>query len=395
MISLPPAAFFATVPTWRAWHFDLPLKPSARRETYVRVLLPPSVDPGSGGTYPDLRVVDDRELEVPYALDAERPPADGDERSVQVSDVGFVTHAFTEATLDLGTSGAVHDAIKLKTSEATFFVPVEIASSDDRRTWRTLRRDAMIYRVSQDGSEDTMVRYPSSRARWLRVRVLEPRHPFDLQGASIIGADRVPPEHVVRLRVDALPQPSEDPNEETWLFDGRGRRISVLAVAFDAKQATFERNVRIQASDDGEHWYEAGSGKIARFATGEPAVRIPFGETYARAFRVVVDNRDDRPVSGLAPRLYGRQRFLIFRADPKRRYRLLWGNPTAAAPEYDLRAKLDHEDWYATPLDVVEAIRPARLHSVTDALSGPLIFSGALLACCVVLGALTLRVLRE
>jgi hypothetical protein len=172
VIALVAAALIATVPAWRAWRFDLPLNVGAARESYVRVRLPLSVDGGSAGTYPDLRIVDDRAMEVPYALDAAPP--------------------------------------------------------------------------------------------------------------SLVDAERVGPQRIVALRMKAASQPYENPNEQTWTFDGGGTYLGVAA----------------------------------------------------------------------------------------------------------------DEDWHAATLDVPFGVAAAPKRSRGPSISGSLVFTGVLLGCCLVLGALTLRALR-
>ena len=58
---------------WNAWTTVTPVAAApANRPRFVRVRLPITVDPGPDGAYADLRVVDDRGAETPYALDPER-----------------------------------------------------------------------------------------------------------------------------------------------------------------------------------------------------------------------------------------------------------------------------------------------------------------------------------
>ena len=379
----------------RAWRYELPLSVSVKREAYVRVRLPAQVDPGQDGGYEDLRIIDRARSEVPYVLDPHHvTPATN--RNLAMSDVGFVPGAFTEATLDAGDTGESHDAIRLQTDEPIFFAPVELASSDDRRTWRVLLRDALIYRVDNQQPDDTVVRFPSSRARWLRVRVLEPRHPFNLQSAFFVAA---PPEESIAV-VPAQIQPrraaTDDVREEAWIFNTGEGRIGATGISFTANQSTFDRLVRIDASNDGEHWYSVTEGSITRFATGEPSLHIPFPETYAEQFRIVVNNGDDAPVSGLRPELFRREHYVVFEAKPGNRYRILWGNDHADLPHYDLAERLLHENWSSTDFgDAAIPTEPAqRTFSKTSLSSGPVAFSLALLGCCLVLGILTLRSLR-
>ena len=54
---------------------------------------------------------------------------------------------FTQAIADAGDSGALHSAITIGTTQPTFFEHVQIATSDDRRTWTVVVQNALIYRV--------------------------------------------------------------------------------------------------------------------------------------------------------------------------------------------------------------------------------------------------------
>ena len=68
---------------------------------------------------------------------------------------------------------------------------------------------------------------------------------------------------------------------------------------------------------------------------------MEFTEARGRYWRVVVHNRNDPPLEGLALELYGTPRHVIFQQEPQRRYRLLYGNERAERPQYELARLAD------------------------------------------------------
>jgi uncharacterized protein DUF3999 len=381
-------------PAWSAWTRVTPVAVApARRERYVRVRLPFAIAPADDGGYPDLRVVDAQGNELPYALDpAREAPA---ERALDVIDVGFVPHRWTQAVLDLGTAAALVDAVTLDAGgRATFFQQVAVDASDDRTTWRIVRDDAIVYRVAQDGGRgSTTVTFPPTRSRWLRVRVLDPHAAFLIAGArSAMTPPREPP-------LSTLPVPRGEATDRvartrTWTF-AAATPMRATAVVFAPGSAYYERKVRVEASSDAKDWVPTGDGTISRYAEGGAQLTIALNETTARFVRVTVENGNDAPVRGLAPRLLGRAHDVVFesRAEP---YRLLSGNPGASAPRYDLGARLAHETWRAALARADATVANAGYRDVRPVGERfPWLISGALILVAVGLGALAIRTVRR
>jgi hypothetical protein len=390
----------ADAAVWNAWSTVTPVAAApAKRPRYVRVRLPLEVDPGATGEYADLRVVDDRGAETPYALDPQRAQPDR-LRSVRMIDTGFVPHRYSQAVLDLGADRAA-DTVILQVDGAkrpAYFERVTIEASDDRKTWRIVRADAIVYYVAEDGGRGNQtVRFPESDSRWLRVRVADPHEPFPIGGASVgdsHGAQPAPPA-LTPLAVAAVSTTDAAAHRQLWTFADRGVALRPSAVAFTDGGATFARHAVVESSDDGTTWAQAADGEITRFAEGGAQTSFAFGESSARRWRVVVENGDDAPVRGLHPALLSRPRDVVFEAAPQRRYRLLSGNELVSAPAYDLGARLAHSTWRADPATAVE---PKRNTAYTDEQPGteraPGVLTVVLLAVAVVLGALALFTVR-
>ena len=179
------------------------------RAAYARVRLPIAVDPGADGDYHDLRVLDDGGAEVPYVLDPHSPAPPAAE--LPMTERGFVRGRGTQAVFDLGRDATLHDALRLRIGRDTFFTRVALDLSDDARAWRTVRDDALVYRVAQDGHGDDTVTFAPTRSRWLRVRVLDGRAAFPLDGATLAQAAGAPPPLVVAARARNGERPKAGP----------------------------------------------------------------------------------------------------------------------------------------------------------------------------------------
>ncbi len=383
-------------PAWSAWTRVTPVAAApAAHQRYVRVRLPFAISPAADGSYPDVRIVDAHGNELPYALDPAREAPS--ERTLDVIDRGFVPHRWTQAVLDLGPSGSLVDAVTLDAGErsnATFFEQVAVDASDDRATWRIVRTDAIIYRVAQDdGRGSTTLTFPPTRSRWLRVRILDPHAAFPIAGAH---SATVPPREPPLARLPVAPRAAVDraAHTQTWTFAAATPMLAT-AVVFAPGEAYYERNVRVETSDDAKQWTPVGDGTISRYAEGGAQLTVALTETTARFVRVIVENGNDAPVPGLAPRLLGRVHDLVFEpgAAP---YRLLSGNPAASAPRYDLGARLAHETWHADVARAGGTVANAGFRDERPVGERfPWLISGALIAVAVLLGALAIRTVRR
>jgi hypothetical protein len=381
-------------PAWSAWSQVTPVVVGrAARAPYLRVEVPLTIAPGHDGGYPDLRVVDVNGSERPYALDPERPRAD--DRAVALIDVGYVPRRGTQGVVDLGTSGAVVDTITLEVDSAqrpTYFEHVAVDASDDRRTWRIVRTDAIVYRVAQDGGHtDTTLTFPPTRSRWIRVRVLDPNVPFPLTGARAASS---PSQPAPLERVPAEPRERDDPVEhaQVWTF-APDVPVRVTAVTFTDGGARYERSATVETSDDDAIWAWQGEGSIAHYAEGGSQTLISTNETTARFVRVVVHNGDDAAISTLQPTLLVRSHAVVFAAGGTPL--LLSGNPKVWTPTYDLGAQLAHAPWTADDATTAPTVANPGFRDSRPLLERlPWLLTAALLAAALGLGLVALRMLR-
>jgi hypothetical protein len=381
-------------PAWSAWTTVTPvIAAPASRGRYLRTRIPFAVAPDADGGYPDLRVIDDRNVEVPFAVDPVRTPAAT--RRVTLLDTGFIEHHGSQAVLDLGNQSALVDTVRLFVDDGahpTYFEYVAVDASDDRSHWRVDGRSSVIYHIARDGASDQTVGISATRSRWLRVRILDPHAPFPIDGAEVSHTQSTG-SHLVPLpgAASATESPARD---QSWTF-AFASAMRPAAVEFSAPRAAFARTAAAEWSDDGRAWTSAGDGTIAQFADGGSALSIGLAPQTARYWRVTVHNGNDVPVAGLHPLLLGIAHDAVFSAGTGRSYRLLSGNPAASAPTYDLPARLAHSDWTAQAAPTEAAIANGAYRDRRPIGERfPWLLSAGLILVAIALGGIAIRTIR-
>ncbi len=383
------------------WHSITPVSVDRKnaRSSFVCVRIPAlEIAPDAEGAYPDVRVVDPANAEIPFALDpAHRTGAAT--RPVALIDTGFVRGRGSQAVLDLGANASTVDGITLEIDadrEPTYFESLAIDASDDRSTWREIRTGAIVYRVAQDGGRGNQtISVPATRSRWLRVRVLDAHAPFPIAGATI-GTGGVAPQALVPL-APLVPAYSYDATThvQTWTFAPPvAVRASALTLVPAAGLGTFSRPVHVETSDDAASWEDAGDGTIARFADGTAQTSFGFDARTARVVRVTIANGDDQPLP-MRPVLLAAPHVLVFAVRGTRPYRILSGDPDAHAPAYDLGERLAHASWSATPATAGRTVANAAYRAPVSPADRSWIVTAASIAIGLGLAVVAIRTIRR
>lgn len=357
--SEPPRVDFPEA--WKDWRYARPIIVApVEKPGLARVTLPPELFARAETSLSDLRVIDYENKEAPYVLYTRLGGKTQVWRTVKVLDTGFVPGQYTQAVIDTGTGGEVHNTLELQISQTDFFVRAEIAASDDEKTWRIIRSGVPLYRFRSEGREGSQIlHYPDTRSRWLRLRLDEAEKALSVEG-SRVTREVVKETELVPLSGTTVPVPEEEPppGQSGWVVDLGSERIPVSVIDFETAQPAFHRAVRIEHSDDREKWSYAGRGEIYRLAakrgnnrgdqTGT-ALRVEFPERRGRYWRIFVINRNDPPLEGLQLELFGTPRHVVFQQTPGRSYRLLYGYRRAPMPQYELARLTSTEDWDLAP----------------------------------------------
>ena len=401
---------------WRNWsHYRaIEVAPGevdqAATTELVRLPLPEELFARASPDLDDLRILDEGDEDVGYVVFEPGAPARVEWRATELSDAGFVPGSYSQVVADTGDEPLLHNALEvtLPPGEEELFSWVEVAASPDRSAWRVVRARAPLYRFRQRGFDRSVtISYPRTRDRWLRLRLLEPRDEIRIERLRV--ADRVqeterlaPSLHTLRL----LPESPD--GESRWETTVEMPRVPIAAIEIATAQPAFHRPVAVERSDDGDVWERVGAGNVYRYepTPGEDdsaevrarleSLRVTIDRSAAPRWRVTIFDRDDPPIPDLAVRLLRTRRSIVFRARPGASYRLIYGNPEAEAPEYELAA-----------LTSREAVAGARRACLGEAIvsqrgvSGepfserhPIILWAALALVVLVLGGMALKTLR-
>ncbi len=417
-LSLMALAALAQSPdVWRAWRYSAPIAVGdAPEPRLVRAQVPPQAAAHGQPGWSDLRVVDEAGREVPYVLHAQMEKRSVQRREARLLEVSFAPGESTQGIVDLGSEPPEHNSIEMEVNQPDYFLWVEIAVGNDGRVWRILNERSPIYRFTSSGlAGNQTVHYSTSRSRYLRVRLLDGEKKLPLRAVRVTQEVREQAE-LIPLPVTFRPDPVAPRQQTWWVADLRGPDQSgrgaqpVSEVRFEHDAPEFYRALRISRSDDGKFWSQAASGDIYRVkrraraaddnqerrATRE-RLRVTFPETYGRFWRVEVMDRNDPPLQALRITLRTIPRHVVFRAEPGRSYRLLYGNERAAPPEYSLAQLIDPAEIASAPRATVGAA------TAVDAPVAPLpwterhpyVLWAAAIFAAAVLGLLALRALRS
>jgi hypothetical protein len=266
-------------------------------------------------------------------------------RPVPLLEPTTVAGSYQQAIADAGVNPPVHNSVTLSiNSNVNLLTFVEIAVGSDMKEWRVIRERAPIYVLDQEGrGRNTLVSYPDSASRYVRIRILDGTSPYTLTEVTLGYAQSAAAERVV-VGTRLTPSRSRgNVRASVWTSDGDLSAFPISAVAFTSSQRGFSRNVVVEASDDGDRWRYVGTDTIQVPAQGG-AVRLTadrFSETYARRWRITVNNGNDEAIADLVPTLLTVPRRVVFRAESGQSYRLLYGQPRAQMPHYDLSRLTD------------------------------------------------------
>jgi Protein of unknown function (DUF3999) len=226
--------------------------------------------------------------------------------------------------------------------------------SDDAKTWRIVKDRAPISSFTNENIPGSrLVRYPDTNARYIRERIFEPAHQFPVSSVDV-SFSLEPKSPTQKALPTALQIDPEAPKNSTrWIADLDQSNAPLDGVRFATSQPQFFRVVRLQGSDDHENWHEYGAGQIYRYKQGEKQaeslqVTTPYICCRRRYWRIEIENANDAPLAEVTAVLLAAPQAMLFFPNAAHTYRLIYGNPAAKQPAYDLARTFDPHTWPET-----------------------------------------------
>jgi hypothetical protein len=332
------------------WPYYVEITPQKTSPGMYDVLVPLPVLDKARPDLADLRIFDSANREVPYALRIRRDIAE--KRTIEARTFNSATAGpSAEVSIDLGENPGEHNEIKIETQGMNFRRQVVIEGSDSGTEWRTLNGGGIIFSfVSANGSvESGQVSYPTSRYRYLRVRVL--RDPVTDDEAPVIT--KVEVTMAVRekgmLSSWNVPVPSyqllrnQGAFATAWALD-LGGRVPCDRLKLEISDISFSRPFEVFSIDDPDNIHLLATGTLTRY-TGDEAkpLIITFDEeANVRKLRLQITDYSNPTLDIMSIEASAPARELVFelKEPPSQPLRMFFGNATIAAPHYDFEKEL-------------------------------------------------------
>jgi Protein of unknown function (DUF3999) len=318
---------------------------------HVDFLLTPTVFDKARADLADLRLYDTSGREVPYALRIRRTEHRQEPLSAREFNRTKNPDRSVEVSLDLGPNPGEHNEIDIGSTGDDYRRQVRLEGSDTQKEWRTLLDHGEIvhFQVGSQVVDVHRLRYPVSRFRYLRLRVLPDRskekddpalasvvvyHSVEMPGEYLTQAANLGTREPVRI--------DEGPPGSAWNIEFGGLPAYCEQISIDAAEKDFARPYRLEMANPNEPRQPLAGGEWRRQAGARPQpLEVRFPEVLARRLQLTVTDFRNPPLTLTGVRYTAPVRQVIFpAAEVKPPLRLYFGNPNAQPPHYDFAANL-------------------------------------------------------
>jgi Protein of unknown function (DUF3999) len=333
-----------------SWPYYVDITPQGSSPGMYDVLVPLPVMDKARTDLADLRLFDSANREVPYAIRIRRDVAERRDIEARLFNAATAGPS-AEVSVDLGENPGEHNEIEVETSGTNFRRQVAIEGSDSGTEWRTLNGNGTIFSfVSGNGSvASERVSYPTSRYRYLRVRVL--RDPVTDDKAPVISKVEVSRAVTEKGLLSSwnVPVPSyqllrnQGEFASAWVLD-LGGRAPCDRLKLEIGEDSFSRPFQVFAIDDPDNVELIASGTLTRYTgdQGKPLVINFNQEVNVRKLRLQITDYSNPTlnISSIEASAPARQLVFELKEPPSQPLRLFFGNSTIAAPHYDFENEL-------------------------------------------------------
>lgn len=328
-----------------SWPFFVEVTPRPGTAGAYDLIVPLHVMDKARQDLADLRLLDASGREVPYALRLRKDVDDKREASVTVFNQARIGSA-SEVSIDLGENVYQHNEVEVQSVGRNFRRRVDVEGSETGTQWRTLKTGDVVFGFGSENKtvESSRISYPTSRYRYLRVRVFADE--WTDKEAPAISNVRVM--MTVRDKGELTIWDVNVPMYQTlrnegapasaWTIDLWGR-VPCDRLTLDVDDESFSRPFQVEVVDDLENKRLVASGELTR-RVGEarrPLVINFDQEEHARKLRLVVTDHSNQTLSitSIQPGAPARQLVFELKEGATQPLRLFFGNQNATAPHYD------------------------------------------------------------
>ena len=334
-----------------AWPFFAEVTQTAPNAGLYQLFVPLEVMDKARDDLADLRLLDANGREIPYAIRVRREVADAREVGGRLFNQATVGANASEVSVDLGESPGEHNEVEIETAGTNFRRLVTVDGSDTGADWKTLKAGEVIFSFASANSAARSIRvsYPTSRYRYLRVRVngdeRVDKEPPAITGVRVSMAMREKGAAVTwkvgkpsyqLLRHEGAPASS-------WTID-LGGKVPCDRLLLTTEDQSFSRPFQVEVIDDPQNVRVIASGELLkRVGDKDQSLTITFdNEEHARKLRLLITdyNNPTLSITSITASAPARQLFFELKEPVAQPLKLFFGNPNAAAPHYDFEKEL-------------------------------------------------------
>jgi len=355
-VALVVVVSVAAQTSFSLWPYYVEVTAQRTNDELYDVVVPLPVMDKARADLADLRLFDSNNREIPYAIRVRRELDEKREIPTRLFNQGFAGPSTSEVSVDLGENPGEHNEIEIKTNGANFRRQVVVEGSDSGREWRTLSNDGVIFSFASQNNvaESQKVSYPTSRYRYLRVKVsrdpITDRETPQVTGVKVMMAVR----EKGFLSTWDVPVPSYQLQRNTgahatvWTLD-LGGRIPCDRLSLEIEEDSFSRPFQVDAIDDSQNMNLIASGDLTRHSGDEkkPLVIYFNDETVARKLRLQITDYSNPTLNITSINASAPARQLVFelKGPAAQPFRLYFGNENVPAPHYDFEKELAARVW--------------------------------------------------
>lgn len=333
---LPLLALPARLPA-QEWVAEAAIRPVSEIKTaaYWDVLLPPNLTALLNPSYGNMRVYDKDGEEVPYLFRNDQ--GTGSEMSIRwLTKVGGDYWArWYSRNIFENPGGRLTDRLALRIRNADVHQNFWLSGSDNRTDWYIIKED-YHYDAAYNpdaGSNLVTIHFPPVDYRYFKVEL---RHyweePIQIMGAGVYSFDSTAgnytelPPLAVRQQEDGRESKVEVPLEGRHYLDR-------LYLEIDGPEL-YHREATLQRHLGGKTGVWEAVKTFTISSEEVPMLSLP--GIRAEALRIVIANKDDKPLRISGVRAWQTRKFITLRMESGQPYTIKVGPEDLRAPEYDL-----------------------------------------------------------
>ena len=377
---------------------------SEHTNTWHSVVLTDSIFAKTQTNLADLRILgmtaSGDSVEVPYLLMHSKPHKQHRDIAFTVNNQSFSNKAYYY-TLEANETAKVNQ-IYLDFDESNFDWRITLEGSHNQTEWFTLANDYRIVSIQNTltNFSFTTLKFPIADFRFYRVAIHSPTRPH-FRGATMQFID-VPggfiQEHPIR-NMEVMHNKTE---KTTEVIISLAIKTFVSQLAFEIRDAVdYYRPITISYLSDSS---ETSKGMTYHFTTLTQTTLhslddnlLNFESVKLDRLKLIIHNNDNPPLDIANVLVKGYQYELAARFTQPAEYFLVYGNPTASAPQYDLEVFADKVPIERPQLTLGTEIQMAEVSEkvVTPLFSNRLWLYGIMAIVMVLLVGFSIQMLRK